>query len=174
MKQSDQKKAIKQIQKLKIKKEYKIILTVIVLVVFAYQFFQANYGQPSVNKNNQIELVKCVDGDTAEFTKIDKTRFLFIDTPESTTKVEPYGKKAARFVCDTLKNAKEITYEYDGEQKDRYQRTLAWIFVDGQLLQELVAKEGYVKKYYDYKDQYKYETRVRNALNDKYHIFEGE
>ncbi|MDL2211800.1 thermonuclease family protein [Erysipelotrichaceae bacterium OttesenSCG-928-M19] len=154
--------------------KYSAIILVIVTIIIAFEFYQENFGQPKIKADNQIELISCVDGDTATFSKIGKTRFLFIDTPESTTKVEPYGKKAAYFTCDKLKNAKQIVYEFDGPEKDRYDRSLAWIFVDGELLQELIAKEGYVKKYYDYKANYKYENRIRNNLNDKYHIFEGE
>ena len=48
-------------------------------------------------EKQEVTLDKCVDGDTAWFildgNKI-KARFLAIDTPESTTKVEEYGKEA--------------------------------------------------------------------------------
>ena len=48
----------------------------------------------------EVTLDKCVDGDTAWFI-LDgdriKTRFLAIDTPESTTKKEPYGKEASDY-----------------------------------------------------------------------------
>ncbi|MDF9867206.1 endonuclease YncB(thermonuclease family) [Bacilli bacterium PM5-3] len=160
--------------KLKKNKKYSAIVIVITTIVIAFEFYHNNFGNIQSNLANQVQLVKCIDGDTAQFTEIGKTRFLFIDTPESTNKIEPYGKQASRYTCDLLKKAKVITYEYDGNKKDRYNRTLAWIFVDNQLLQELIAKEGYVKKYYDYKDNYKYEYRIRKSLNDKYHIFEGE
>lgn len=126
------------------------------------------------NNDNQIELIRCIDGDTAEFTDIGVTRFLYIDTPESTKTVEPYGKEAAEFTCNALKNADEILFEYDGSKKDRYDRTLAWIFVDGKLLQAEIANQGYVEKYYQYKTKYKYEDLVKSNLDDKYNIFEGE
>lgn len=38
-------------------------------------------------------LTKCVDGDTAHFKKAGYSRFLYVDTPESTKKIEPYVKK---------------------------------------------------------------------------------
>lgn len=154
--------------------KYSAIILVIAAIIIAFEFYQNNFASPKILKENEIQLIKCIDGDTAEFSKLGKTRFLFIDTPESTTKVEPYGKRAANFTCEKLKKAELITYEYDGPVKDRYNRTLAWIFVDGELLQEMLAKEGYVKKYYDYKSDYKYEQRIRRNLNDKYNIFEGE
>lgn len=155
-------------------KRYTAIILALVAIVIAFDFDGLFNEQSIENNENQISLVKCIDGDTANFTSIGKTRFLLIDTPESTNKVELYGKKAAKFTCDTLKKAKMITYEYDGSKKDRYDRTLAWIFVDGKLIQELLAKEGYVKKFYIYKKNYKYEAQIRNSLNDKYGLFEKE
>lgn len=159
------------------KKNSRLIITLIIiiigLIIEGPSFFKF------INSDNQsnssiITLEKCVDGDTATFSEIGKTRFLFVDTPESTNKKEKYGIEAATFTCDSLQKAQTITYEYDGNTSDRYNRTLAWIFVDGKLLQEELAKAGYVKKFYDYKKEYKYEKLVRNSINDKYHIFEGD
>ncbi|MDR3215734.1 MAG: thermonuclease family protein [Bacilli bacterium] len=151
------------------KKTSKYLVQLLFIALIAIiGYFNLNDHSPS--NNMEINLIKCIDGDTAEFTKIGKTRFLFIDTPESTTKKEAYGKQASAFTCSQLKKAQVITYEYDGNQKDRYERTLAWIFVDGELLQLKIAQAGYVKKYYDY-GNYKYESLIRNNLNDQYHIF---
>lgn len=152
-------------------KRYSAIILVIVAIIIAFDFSKQYWQKPTSDQKNQIELINCIDGDTANFTKIGKTRFLIIDTPESNERVEPYGKQASKFTCDTLKKAKLITYEYDGKKKDKFDRTLAWIFVDGKLLQELIAKEGYIKKFYIYKEHYKYEDRVRSSLNDKFGIF---
>jgi micrococcal nuclease len=120
-----------------------------------------------LNKTYTATLSKCVDGDTANFKvdgKVYKTRFLFIDTPESTNKVEKYGKEASTYTCNQLKNAKKITLETDGKDiYDKYERLLAWVFVDGKLLQEKITKVGYVKGYYDFGD-YKYENKVRQAM----------
>ena len=75
----------------------------------------------NVNAKEIVTLNKCVDGDTAWFNingeKI-KARFLAIDTPESTNKIEPYGKEASEFTCNLLKNAKKIEIEYD-ENSDK-------------------------------------------------------
>lgn len=104
-------------------------------------------------------LTKCVDGDTAHFKKAGYSRFLYVDTPESTKKIEPYGKTASQYTCTKLKKAKKIQLQYDGARKDKYGRTLVWVWVDGQLLQELLVKKGYVKKFYDY-GTYSYESKL--------------
>ncbi len=110
-------------------------------------------------------VTKCVDGDTAYFKKAGYSRFLYVDTPESTNKIEPYGKTASKYTCSKLKNAKKIQLQYDGPKKDKYGRTLVWVFVDGTLLQESLVKKGYVKKFYDY-GTYSYESKLR-ALQAK-------
>ena len=111
-----------------------------------------------INCNASVKLTKCVDGDTAWFN-IDgvntKVRFLAIDTPESTNEVEYYGKESSEFTCNSLKNAKTITLEYENNKKDKYDRTLAWIFVDDKLLQSEIIKNGYGEVKYIY-DDYKY------------------
>lgn len=111
-------------------------------------------------------LQKCVDGDTAHFNvngKTYKTRFLYIDTPESTNQIEPYGKEASEFTCRFLKQGK-ITLETDGPTLyDKYDRLLAWVKVDGKLHQEEISMAGLVEDFYDYGD-YKYEAQVNAAL----------
>ena len=107
-----------------------------------------------------VTLNQCVDGDTAWFNVNDekiKTRFLAIDTPESTNKIEAYGKEASEFTCSLLKKAKTIEIEYDpnSEKLDKYQRHLVWVFVDDHLLQEEIIENGLGEVAYLY-DNYKY------------------
>jgi micrococcal nuclease len=120
-----------------------------------------------VNKKYTATFVKCTDGDTADFTingKTYKTRFLFIDTPENTTTKEKFGPEASKFTCDALKKAKKITLETDGKDVyDKYNRLLAWVWLDGRLHQEDITKAGLVEGYYDY-GTYDHEKRVRNAM----------
>ncbi len=119
-------------------------------------------------KSDVVKLSKCVDGDTAKFIingKEYSTRFLAIDTPETKhpkKKVEPYGKEASKYTCDSLKNAKKIVLEYDSNstEEDKYGRKLAWIFVDDELLQEKLINKGYAKVAYLY-DDYKYTDRLK-------------
>lgn len=114
-------------------------------------------------ESKEVTLAKCVDGDTARFNidgKVKSTRFLAIDTPESVhpkKKPEKYGKEASNYTCNQLKKARKIVLEYDDNstKTDKYDRALAWVFVDGKLLQQLLVREGYAKVTYLYGD-YKY------------------
>lgn len=63
----------------------------------------------------QFDLWMAIDGDTAHFTpkvtktsnEIVKARFYGIDTPESTGRIQEYGKAASNFTKEKLKNAAE-------------------------------------------------------------------
>lgn len=112
-----------------------------------------------------VTLNKCVDGDTAWFNlngEIIKTRFLAIDTPESTNEIEEYGKEASEYTCNMLTNAKKIEIEYDenSNKLDKYKRHLVWVFVDGKLLQNLIIQEGLAEVDYLYGD-YKYTKELQ-------------
>jgi endonuclease YncB( thermonuclease family) len=80
-----------------------------------------------------------VDGDTVHFnvpasvsdTGLLKARFIAINTPESTGKVEEYGKTAAKFTKDTLSKATGIIIESDTSEwslDSTGGRYLVWIW----------------------------------------------
>lgn len=111
----------------------------------------------NLNAKETVALEKCVDGDTAWFkvnNTILKTRFLAIDTPESTNRIDPFGKEASAFTCDILSNAQTIYLEYDpkSDKTDKYDRTLAWVFADNNLVQEQIIENGLGKVAYLYGD----------------------
>ena len=134
----------------------KIILNLIILVFALF----ININTTKSLAKYQVALNKCVDGDTAYFNyedKILKTRFLAIDTPESTNQIEPYGKKASTYTCDMLTNAEKIYLEKEenSTEVDKYGRYLFWIWTDEDLLQEKLVSEGLAEVKYLYGD-YKY------------------
>ena len=86
----------------------------------------------SSEKEQEIQLVRCIDGDTARFMirgKEEKVRFLGVDAPEMS---HPGGEDASQYTCDMLEKAKRIEIEYDdnSDRYDKYDRVLGWIFVD--------------------------------------------
>ena len=118
-------------------------------------------------KKLEVTLDKCVDGDTAWFNLDNeriKTRFLAINTPESTNKIEAYGKEASNYTCNMLTNAKKIEIEYDNnsDKFDKYDRHLVWVFVDDTLLQEKLLEEGLAEIKYIYGD-YKYLDELKKV-----------
>ncbi|MFW5838301.1 MAG: thermonuclease family protein [Bacillota bacterium] len=94
------------------------------------------------------ELASCEDGDTAEFIVDNerlRVRFLGIDTAEASHYYEPWGYQASQYTCDKLQNADEIVLErnFDGVLSDTYGRYLAFIWVDGRLLNLELVEKGY-------------------------------
>ena len=76
----------------------------------------AGPNENDVDHMGYVSLKSCTDGDTANFAQDDyldsygnpvsiKTRFLGVNTPESTAKVEPWGKKASLFTKHVLDQA---------------------------------------------------------------------
>jgi endonuclease YncB( thermonuclease family) len=103
----------------------------------------------------KVSLDDCTDGDTARF-KVDgqnkNTRFFNIDTQESTREKEEWGKPASIYTCNVLENANEIYLQSDpGDGPyDKYDRLLAWIWVDGELLQYHLVSLGLAEVKYLY------------------------
>lgn len=141
----------------------KFLIIVLVLLCF-----------PSVclaNEKSSVKLKSCIDGDTANFImkkETIKVRFLAIDTPETkhpTKGSEPYGKEASNYTCKRLKEAKKIVLEFDSnsDKIDKYNRYLAWVFVDNNLLQDELVKKGFADVKYLY-GNYTYTDRINTSL----------
>ena len=101
-------------------------------------------GQLKLDMNSstlklEVTVKTYVDGDTVHFyvpttvmpSGVLKGRFLAINTPESTGKIEEYGKAASNFTKQTLQNAVSIILESDTSEwnadstGDRY---LVWVW----------------------------------------------
>lgn len=87
----------------------------------------------------EVSVKTFVDGDTTHFnvpqsvieTGVLKARYLGINTPESTGKIEEYGKKASAFTREKLENAVSIIIESDNAQWNRDStgsRYLVWVW----------------------------------------------
>lgn len=84
----------------------------------------------------EVTISQFVDGDTANFrTKNGKNftaRFLGVNTPESTYKVEPWGFAASKHTKNALKNAYKIVLQCD-DINDRVdstgERYLSWVWL---------------------------------------------
>lgn len=94
----------------------------------------------------RVTFVSHVDGDTTIFRtlkgQVITVRYLGVDTPESTYKVEPWGFAASNFVknvmMNAIKNNLPIVLQADELKTERVDSTgkryLAWVWVDGRLI----------------------------------------
>jgi endonuclease YncB( thermonuclease family) len=138
---------------------------------------EAMYQTFPATPEHMVRLLRVVDGDTIEvegepltnYVKF-KVRFNYINTPESTTSIEPYGVEASQFLkafFDAKGSANMYVYlDFDSNvdlpRSDKYGRCLAWVYEAvtsmvggyhwerGKLLQTLMAENGFIKSYYDF------------------------
>ena len=109
-----------------------------------------------------------IDGDTITVAGVGTVRLLGVDAPEKTgsyRESEPYGDEAARFLRSLL-NGKLVRLEYDGERKDQYNRTLAYVFLeDGTLANEAIIRAGFAETYrrFDYWRKPAFQAAEREA-----------
>ena len=149
-----------------------VLISIILIICILTAFYHFNLDKVINNTNDffnqqddnkiKVDLVKCIDGDTAEFKLKNqniKMRFLAIDTPE--VKKNNMGGVAKDYTCNLLNKAKqiEISYEPGLTSTDKYNRHLGWVFVDDDLIQEKLIEVGYAKVRYIYA-KYKYTNRL--------------
>ncbi len=93
----------------------------------------------STSAKQEVTVKLHIDGDTTHFyvpetisdTGVLKARYLAVNTPESTGKIEPWGKKAARFTKEKLDTAESIIIESDDENwnlDSTGDRHLVWVW----------------------------------------------
>ena len=96
-------------------------------------------------------VTKVIDGDTFWIDEKEKVRLIGVDAPESRNtgrkKVGYYGKEAKAFLKNYLMG-KKVRLKYDVTRTDRYQRTLAYVYLeDGTFLNAELVKLGYAMVY---------------------------
>lgn len=106
-------------------------------------------GKSYVNDGiGPVTLSGTIDGDTAYFNDSVTgerlyVRFLGINTPEVYSGVQPWGNAASNYTSKRLREAKQIVLEAEGNKKDTYGRDLAFVWVDGVLLNLELVQEAY-------------------------------
>ena len=91
----------------------------------------------------EAKVTRVVDGDTVELEDGRKIRYLLVDTPESTGgATDCFGVNAKDFNSD-LVLGKNVTLTYDIDCTDRFDRTLAYVRVDGTEVNTLIIERGY-------------------------------
>jgi len=118
-----------------------ILLTILaasIAVSGCYKYPQNGYSS---------RVVYVYDGDTVKLANGENIRYLGIDTPEMNYKNPPaeYFAEAAREFNRRLVDGKVVRLEFDAQRKDKYDRTLAYVYVDGLFVNKKIIEEGYAK-----------------------------
>ena len=105
-------------------------------------------GMPASSDLTPTTVTRVVDGDTVhvDLDGVDTTiRIIGIDTPEKDgpyTHEECFGQEASAYTEHAL-DGREVDLEFDVERTDRYDRTLAYVWLDGQLFDEQIVADGF-------------------------------
>jgi micrococcal nuclease len=98
-----------------------------------------------------VRVVEVVDGDTIDVEvggRTEHVRLIGIDTPETKdprTPVECFGAEASARTAELLPPGTEVRLVSDVEERDRYDRLLAYVYRvgDGLFVNLALAREGY-------------------------------
>ncbi|MFD2706322.1 thermonuclease family protein [Salibacterium lacus] len=114
-------------------------------------------GTASYEEGEKIkaEVTEVVDGDTVTVEMADgkeeTIRLLLIDTPETVhpeEPVQPYGPEASGYAKDLLPEGKEVTVEIDTTIRDDYDRFLAYLWADGEMVNKQMVEKGLARVAY--------------------------
>ncbi|MBY6036457.1 thermonuclease family protein [Fictibacillus nanhaiensis] len=108
-----------------------------------------------------VKVIEVVDGDTIKVNvdgKNETVRFLLVDTPESvhpSKPVQPFSKEASRFTEKLLSDS-NVELELGIGERDKYGRLLAYVYADGNSVQEALLKNGLARVAYIFEPNTKY------------------
>ena|SRR5215208_4958855 len=121
-----------------------------------------------VEYDETVTVERIVDGDTIRIEpavdSIDVVRLIGVDTPETKDPdcdVQPYGPEALTFTRDELEG-EEVDLEFDEDREDRYDRLLAYVYLDDEMFNETLLEEGYAQVY-TVRPNDRYEDRFEEA-----------
>lgn len=118
----------------------------------------------------EAKVTEIVDGDTIKVNldgEEETLRLLLVDTPETKhpdKPVQPFGPEATEFAEETL-SGKTVQLEYDGPKRDKYDRLLVYIWVDGTMFNQMLLENGLARLAYVYDPPYKHYQEYMKAQN---------
>ena len=83
--------------------------------------------RPTGQPEGYVRVTRVIDGDSVIATRLGETRLIGVNTPE---RKRCYADEATEFTRQRLLN-RRVGYELDKDRKDRYRRTLAYLYRDG-------------------------------------------
>lgn len=130
-------------------------------------------------QKDQATIKRVIDGDTVVVTlengQEETIRLLLIDTPESvhpTKEKELFGEEASEYATSILRKGDVITLEIGEVERDKYDRLLAYIWIDDVNFNQLMIEKGYARVAYVFEPNTKYLREFKRA--EKRAVKQGE
>jgi micrococcal nuclease len=128
-------------------------------------------SDPSASGDTNATVDRVTDGDTVRLSGLGRTRLIGVDTPEVYGGVECYGREASAFTKRVLEPGTRVRYKLGVEQRDRYGRALAYVWLaDGRFFNLMLVEQGYATQLtippnVDYADRFRAAARRARAGN---------
>ena len=126
-----------------------LTLVVLILVIALLRFWASDHrplSPPEDLEEGWHRVRRVVDGDTLLLESGARVRLIGADAPETVQPdhpVEPFGPEATQFTEQRIRSAGgEVRLQMDRERKDRFGRFLAYVYVDDQMLNEELIRQG--------------------------------
>ncbi len=143
------------------KKEFFLMISLIfVLLALNYNFLDGKLESFLSDSRIQARVERIIDGDTIVAGN-ETIRLLGINTPE---RKEFYYKEAKEFLEEKILN-KTITLEFGKDKKDRYGRTLAYVFLGSENANLEIVENGFANYYFP-SGKDKHYNSFKNAWNE--------
>ncbi|MGI6077720.1 MAG: thermonuclease family protein [Fastidiosipilaceae bacterium] len=142
------------------KKKFGVPAIVVAVIIVVALYFSPNHldldgklttpeEAQKANQRIEVHIDRVVDGDTMIVTLPsgleERVRFIGIDTPESVHPDEEKntlgGDLASQFTREQLEG-KDVELELDVELRDQYKRTLAYVWLDGEMFNRILLQNG--------------------------------
>ena len=144
----------------------------IIAAVLALRYYQsqqvAQDAPPEVPQQGTVEVDRVVDGDTSLLKDRTRVRLIGVNTPESVkpdAPVEPFGPEASAFTRQFIGEG-PVRLQFDREREDQYGRTLAYVWVGEQMLNEELLRAGLARATLGYRFSESMKNRFRKAQDE--------
>lgn len=142
------------------------IVAMVAYARWVVRWWRARSRQPIEAAAGQQRVASVTDGDSLRLVGIERAvRLIGADAPESTSvrfgEAECWGAQAAAYLQDLVDGAK-VRVELGADPLDRYDRLLAYVWVDDQLVNETLIRAG-LAYHVPYRPNTRYSKRLATA-----------
>jgi endonuclease YncB( thermonuclease family) len=136
-----------------------LLALIIILLSVNYPFLDKKVENfLTSGKTSQAHIERVIDGDTIVASSNEHIRLLGINTPE---RGEFLYEEAKGFLENLVKN-KTVILEFTKDKYDKYNRTLAYVFIEGKNVNVEMVGNGFAN-YYFYSGLDKYSIDLKDA-----------
>ena len=144
-----------------------VVVALAALIAVGWWRHQLRLPPPEALAEGNYWVQRVVDGDTLLLTNRAWVRLIGADTPETVQPnhpVEPFGPEATEFTRRFIAEREgKVRLQFDRERVDKYERFLAYVWVDDRMLNEELIRVGLATAQTRFRYSSTMKTRFRRA-----------